>query len=362
MVPERINLAVIPGGALGKAFAGLAAEQGHRVAVWCHSRESLEEYQPSSKNIRVTGNMKEALLGAQVIFLAPPAKNFRGVFREVYSFSGSAFSATETLYLSGSKGLEKGTCYTPTQVILNEQPRLVDRIAAMSGPNLAKEMMRHDNLGTVISSYTADTAKYLQTEFQSKYFRVYTEPDVVGTEAAGALKNIFALGAGMGNALGVSPGTMALYMTRSLAEMTKLGMALGAQDRSTFMSLAGIGDLYLSCAKGATRNEEAGEELASGKTREELLASRKLIEGLYTVDVAVVLGRKHGIEIPITEGIYGVVHGDFDVREGIERLMGRQPSEEQLGGRAWPFRLARLGQRILCYAGFSPLPNHGNVN
>lgn len=248
--------------------------------------------------------------------------------------------------LIGTKGLEKGTNFTMSKIVLDEAPDLIDNLAVMSGPNLAREMALHKQTGTVFASYNEATAKRLQALFSTYYFKVFREEDVIGVEAGGALKNIMAFGAGIGTVVGMSQNSGAFYMTRALAEMTRLGMLLGAEREMTFMGLSGIGDLYVSCVGEGGRNKKAGMAFARGELAN-FLSSGILVESLFTVRAAVALVREHGEEAPITEAINGVLYEGLSIRQGIRQLLDRQPAKEFNGISNLRFQAGRLLMRLL---------------
>ncbi len=349
----EIKVGVVPAGALGSAFAKIAADMGHQVTLYFNRPESLETFKATHRSDRLEGidlprsihgtcDIQEVVKGARVLFLAPPSVRFREVFQNLKtSLRGDCD------VLIGTKGLEEGTNLTMSQIVLQERPNHIDHVAVMSGPNIANQMALRKETGTVIASYQAGTAKRLQALFNTNYFRVYTEEDVIALETAGALKNIMAFGVGIVNVLDVSQNTKALYFARALAEMAMIGKVLGAQDERPFMGLSGAGDFFLSCIGQGTRNTRAGEAFARGRSLKELETSKDLVESLYTVKVAADIVRKHNLNAPITLAINGMVHEGWDKSVCIQQLMDRKPEKEQLRDKDLGFYLARLGTRLL---------------
>lgn len=345
---ERVKVGVIPAGAMGLAFAQLASERGHLVTVYFHHFESLDRFERTRKSERLKGkrfaedicgtnDIREAVEGMDVVFMAPPSAKFEEVFEAVEPF----FEDGQDIGI-GSKGLIRGTNSTISQYILGRKPKMVDNLVVMHGPTLAREMVAHKETGIVFASYNEETAERLQALFYTDKFRVYTNADVVGVESGGALKNIMAFGAGAGAAMRISQNTMALYLTRSLAEMIRLGMALGAQDERTFSGLSGFGDLIVSSMGKGSRNKQAGRAFALGQSAESLLSSGTLVEGLHTVKVAAALANERGIDAPITKAIERALRGELKIHEGIQYLMSREPTKEYNGLRSLRFNLDRL--------------------
>lgn len=348
---EHVRVGVIPAGALGSAFAKLAAERGYEVTIYFHHPESLQEFERKHKSPRLKGipllgnvhgtcNIREVVEGSNVIFFAPPSEKVPEVFEKVEPILEDQY------FISGSKGLIQGknsNVLTMSQYILEKKPRLVDQLVVMSGPNLAREMALHKETGTLFVSYNTDTAKRLQSLFYTDSFRIYTEEDVVGAEAGGSLKNIIAFGAGAGAAFRVSQNTQALYITRGLAEITRLGMALGAKDERTFSGLSGLGDIVVSSVGKGSRNKRAGKAFALGQSAETLSSSGILVEALHTVKIAATFARKHGVDAPITELIDRALRGEIKASECIRYLMSRQPTREFNGVRSLRFAAEQLG-------------------
>lgn len=359
MSKEKITVAVGPAGEWGSAFAKVAAEKGHDVCLYMGTPEDVLVFQQTHRtrrlagvdmpsNIQATSDKEEFVKDADLIVLAPPSKDFRSFWREIMPFIDPQ---TDRLILT--KGLEQGTNLRMSEILLEQDPTSIDRIAVLSGPNLAKEVARSVLSGTVVAAYNLDTANRIQSWFNSEHFRVYTSDDPVGVEFGGALKNVMALGAGIADELKASSTSKALYFTRALEEMIRFGTALGGHE-ATFRGLSGEGDLFLSCIDGLTRNHRAGIRIAQGLSKAEIL-SIELVEGLYTIQSAVELARLHHIDVPIVDALYKVICGDLTIHEGINQLMGRQPTKEQLADKGLRFRLVMFIIRVLHKIGIRSL-------
>jgi glycerol-3-phosphate dehydrogenase (NAD(P)+) len=234
-----------------------------------------------------------------------------------------------TVLLSASKGLETGACLRMTEVIAEELP--LNDLAALSGPNISREIAQGLPASTVIAARDAGVARALRDIFMSPLFRVYAHTDVVGVELGGALKNVIALGAGILDGLKLGDNAKAAFMTRGLAEITRLGVAAGANPL-TFAGLAGMGDLIVTCASPHSRNRHVGEELARGRTIDEIRASMTHVsEGVPTTAAAVLLARRFGVTMPISEQINRIVFEGTSPRVAIQDLMSRAATDEWAG-------------------------------
>ena len=231
--------------------------------------------------------------------------------------------------LSLVKGIEEGTHLRMSEVIEQELPGR--RVAALSGPNLAREIAAGLPAGTVVASQDAELTAELASVLASDRFRIYTNPDLVGVELCGALKNVVALAAGMVDGLGLGDSAKAGIVTRGLAEMTRLGVAAGAHPL-TFAGLAGVGDLIATCMSPLSRNRRAGELMAAGATWEAAAAQLNgVAEGVFTVRGALALAAQHGVELPIAEQVEAVVHGGRAPMQAVAELMSRAPKDELSG-------------------------------
>ena len=330
-VTDRVG--VIGAGAWGTTLAILLADAQRPVSLWTHSPEAAERlahartndrYLPGvvfPPNVRVVTD--DDYLGEPHRFyvLATPSAHLRGTLRRV---AGSLHP--DAAILSVVKGIEEGTHLRMSQVAAQELPGR--RIAALSGPNLAREIAGGKPAGSVVASEDHDLAAELASVLSSDRFRVYTNPDVVGVELAGALKNVVALAAGMVDGLGFGDSAKAGIITRGLAEMTRLGVAAGAHPL-TFAGLAGVGDLIATCMSPLSRNRHAGELIASGVPWPE--AGERLAgvaEGVATVAGALGLAAAHGVEMPIAEQVRAVIHDQLPPMAAVAELMSRSTKDE----------------------------------
>ena len=333
------QIGVIGAGAWGTTLAVKLASAERPVTIWAHTPEANEElatvrenrrYLPGivfPPNVRVATD--EGYLGEPHRFfvLAVPSAHLRSTLRRL----------KDRLYpdaalLSVVKGIEEGTHLRMSEVIAQELPGR--RVAVLSGPNLAREIADGKPAGTVVASEEAELAAELASVLASDRFRVYTNPDVVGVELCGALKNVVALAAGFVDGLGFGDSAKAGIITRGLAEMTRLGVAAGAHP-VTFAGLAGVGDLIATCMSPLSRNRRAGELMASGISWTDAAARLNgVAEGVFTVRGALELAAEHGVELPIAEQVAAVIHEGRPPMAAVAELMGREPKDELAGLRA----------------------------
>jgi glycerol-3-phosphate dehydrogenase (NAD(P)+) len=271
--------------------------------------------------LRATRSMEEATRPADVVVMAVPSPHFRAVLQQAAPFIGRSRPV-----VSVTKGLEPESLLRMTEVIaqlLPHNPR-----AVLSGPNLAREIMAGYAAGATVACHDPDVATPLQDLFNSRLYRVYTTHDVVGVEVAGALKNVIALAAGMADGVGVGDNTRALVITRGLAELTRLGVAMGGEAR-TFAGLAGLGDLLATCMSPLSRNRHVGEQLGKGRKLDEIVGEMRMVaEGIHTCGLALELAARHGVEMPIAREIHRVVHGDVSALDAYRGLVRRPPGPE----------------------------------
>jgi glycerol-3-phosphate dehydrogenase (NAD(P)+) len=230
----------------------------------------------------------------------------------------------ETTFVSASKGLENGTLLRMTQVIHDVvSPSFPPRTAVISGPTFAREVARGDPTALVVAAADQSLAEFIQTAFSGPTFRLYTSPDPVGVEVGGSIKNVVAIGAGVLAGLGLGSNAMAALITRGLAEMTRLAVAMGGRAQ-TLSGLAGLGDLVLTCTGELSRNRAVGVELARGRTLDEIVSSMRMVaEGVKTTSAAVDLARCHSVEMPISEQMYRMLHSPIPPRDAVRQLMER---------------------------------------
>ena len=328
----RPTVAVIGAGAWGTTLASRCARHGS-TTIWGFEDEVVEEINARHSNslylkgfelptaLRATRSMEEATRQAEVILMAVPSPYFRAVLQQAAPFVRRSIPV-----VSVAKGLEPGSLLRMTEVIaelLPNNPR-----AVLSGPNLAREIMAGYAAGAVVACRDAAVAEGLQGLFKSGLYRVYTTHDVVGVEVAAALKNVVAIAAGMADGVGVGDNTRALVITRGLAELTGLGVAMGGEARM-FVGLAGLGDLLATCMSPLSRNRHVGEQLGRGRKLDDIVAEMHMVaEGVHTCGLAVELAKRHGIEMPIAREIHRVVHGEITALQAYRGLVRHPPGAE----------------------------------
>jgi glycerol-3-phosphate dehydrogenase (NAD(P)+) len=274
------------------------------------------------ESLHATDSLAGALAGTRVVVVAVPSHGVRHVLRQA-----APHVLADTLVVSATKGLEEDTLRRMSEVIATELTHTRE-IAVLSGPSFAAELARELPTAIVVASAAANAAARVQAEFRSPTFRLYGSGDVVGVEIGGSLKNIIAIAAGVVEGLGLGHNALAALITRGLAEITRLAVAAGAQ-RDTLAGLAGLGDLVLTCTGHLSRNRHVGIELARGRALDEILASTKMIaEGVRTTRVALALGARHGIELPIAAQMSAVLDGHRDPKLAVLELMGRRQRSE----------------------------------
>ncbi|MGC1107591.1 MAG: NAD(P)H-dependent glycerol-3-phosphate dehydrogenase [Candidatus Acidiferrales bacterium] len=332
------KIAIIGGGGWGTALAIVLARarESQPIALWARENDVLASLQGARENtaflpgfrvpqhVEVTGELGIALHDAEIVIGAMPAAHARAMYS-----AALPFLRPEMRFVSTTKGLEPETLLRVTEVMSQVMARdFRPRLAALSGPSFAKEVARGDPTAVVVASADRDTAKEIQREISGPTLRLYTNEDVLGVELGGALKNIIAIAAGVAEGLGLGHNTIAALITRGLAEMTRLGTALGAR-RDTLGGLAGMGDLVLTCTGDLSRNRFVGIELAHGKKLEEILRSMRMVaEGVGTTAAARTLARKAGVEMPITEQMFALLHKGRSPKDALRELMERRLKSE----------------------------------
>jgi len=323
----------------GTTLGIILARKSHPVAILARTAEESSELEAERQNsrflpgiefpesLRVSHDPQKALRGAKMVILAVPSRSFRdNVRRYQRAIEG------EPIVLSVAKGLEMDTGKRMSQVLEDElPPRLHPKICVLSGPNLALEIVEGKPASTVVASKEHRVAAEAQEILMSPYFRVYTNTDTIGVELGGALKHIIALGAGICDGLGYGDNGKAAFITRGLAEITRLGVAAGASP-ITFAGLAGVGDLVATCASRLSRNHFVGEQLAAGRPLKDILASMKNVaEGVYTTVAALKMAEELGVEMPIARATYQVLFEGLYPRQAVAELMARPPRAEWEG-------------------------------
>jgi glycerol-3-phosphate dehydrogenase (NAD(P)+) len=332
---ERI--AVIGGGSWGTALADLLAHNGNDTILWAYEKNLVDEmsrsrinsvYMPGivlNENLKFSNNLAEALDGRTVVLLVTPVQVMRSVLAQAAPLIGS-----ETIIVNASKGIELDTLKTVSQIcseILGEN--IINRYVALSGPTFAKEVA--EKLPTLILAASANEqcATRVQAAISNSYFRAYTNSDYIGAELGGAVKNVIAIAAGICDGLGFGYNARAALITRGLAEMNRLGQAMGA-DPYTFAGLAGMGDLVLTCTGDLSRNRTVGFKLGQGMKLSEILAEMKMVaEGVKSAESVYNLACSLGVEMPIVEKVYQVLHDDKPARQSVTDLMARELKAER---------------------------------
>jgi glycerol-3-phosphate dehydrogenase (NAD(P)+) len=325
-----MNVTVIGAGAWGTALANLLCQNEHVVTLWGHDAEHLARVRKTRENpiylpgialsskIQFQEKLDQSVKGAQCIVIAVPSKFVRQVTSQISGFSGLAVSVT--------KGIEYETGLTMSGVLKATMPNAA--AAALSGPTLALEIARGMPAAIVAAHPQAETAQQVQALFGRPAFRVYSSQDVAGVELGGAIKNVVALAAGIGDGLGLGDNAKAGLVTRGLAEMRRLGVARGAS-AETFSGLSGLGDLTVTCYSRLSRNRAFGERVGRGEKVESILAdTHSVAEGYPTARAAFQLARKLGIESPIIDEVHAALYEGKEVRRAVQDLMSREPKPE----------------------------------
>ncbi|MEW6319798.1 MAG: NAD(P)H-dependent glycerol-3-phosphate dehydrogenase [Acidobacteriota bacterium] len=329
-----MRVAVLGAGSWGTSLAIHLARVGHEVRLWGRDtalvadlarRRANAVYLPDvmfPDSLAPVTAVADAVRGAGIVVMAVPSHGLRQVARQA-----SAHLDPATIVVSATKGIETGTLARMSEVLAEEFPG-VPAQAVLSGPTFAAELARELPTAVVVASSASDVVERVQTEFRSGALRLYGSADVVGVEIGGALKNVIAIAAGVVEGLGLGHNALAALITRGLAEITRLAVALGAQ-RETLAGLAGLGDLVLTCTGQLSRNRHVGIELAHGRALDDIVASTKMVaEGVRTTEAALALGARHGVELPIAAQMAGVLAGRCEPLAAVCELMGRRQKNE----------------------------------
>ena len=330
-----MKIGIVGAGSWGTTLANHLAKNGHSVSIWAREPEVVESINadhinkiflpdsPLSKDLLADGVIGNVVADAELVVSAAPSHVVRSLSEDIRrGLSGNAPTV-----VSVSKGLDPETLDTMTGVLAVTLPDCP--IAALSGPSFAKEVYEERPTAVVAAADSDDVARSVQQVFNSAYFRVYTSEDTVGVELGGALKNVSAIAAGIVDGLDLGYNPRAALITRSLAEMTRLGIALGA-DPLTFAGLAGLGDLLLTCTGALSRNRTLGMELAKGKKWEEVAAERNSVaEGVNTARVVLDLAKRNGVELPVAAEVSAILFDGKQPMEAIKDLMSREPRAER---------------------------------
>ena len=329
-----MRCAVVGAGAWGTALACVLARNGEPVALWAREHEVVSSVNarqvnemflpglPLPADIRADADLPAVLEGAELVVLAAPSQVLRGVIRG----SVSAFARSMTVVVA-SKGIERESLAVMTAVAEQELPGR--DVVALSGPSFAAEVAAGQPTAIVAASTSPEAAARVQRTFSSETFRVYTHDDVLGVELGGSLKNVMAVATGIAEGLGLGFNSRAALITRGLAEMSRLGVAMGASP-DTFAGLAGLGDLVLTCTGALSRNRAVGMEIGRGATLEQALAGKQTVaEGVDTTRSARALARRQGVEMPIVDVVFRILFEDTPARDAIGELMTRELRPER---------------------------------
>jgi glycerol-3-phosphate dehydrogenase (NAD(P)+) len=333
-----VTAAVMGAGMWGTTFAQVLCDAGAPAVLWGRRQELTEAINQRHENpdylpgvtltgaLRATADPAAALDGADVVVLAVPAQTLR---QNLASWAG--LLPPGALLVSLMKGIEHGSHLRMSEVIAEVTGAGPDRIAVITGPNLAREIAERQYAAAVVACADDAMAKHLQETCHTPYFRPYTNPDVIGCELGGAVKNVIALAVGIAVGMGLGDNTRALLITRGLAEISRLGAALGA-DQLTFAGLAGMGDLVATCSSPLSRNRTFGENLGRGMPLADAAASASQVtEGVKSAGPVLELAHAHGVEMPITEVVAGVTQGRIEVAEAVMLLASRSAKPERYG-------------------------------
>ena len=326
------KIAVIGAGSWGTALASLLGEKGYNVSLWVYEADLIDEiikkrvnskYLPNvilSENIIPSAGLKDVLKDAELILSVIPTQHTRSVFKDVGSF------IPEGAYLvTASKGIENGTLQTVSQVLEELTGR---KAAALSGPSFAKEVTIMKPTAVTIASESVGKGQVLQKVFNTDHFRVYTNDDVLGVELGGALKNVMAIASGISDGLGLGSSARAALITRGLAEIIRLGVAMGAKEK-TFSGLSGIGDLVLTCTGSLSRNYTVGTRLGRGEKLKDIVDSMSMVaEGIATSESAYELAGKYKVDMPVVEQVYKTINEDKPPKDVVRDLMSRSLKSE----------------------------------
>jgi glycerol-3-phosphate dehydrogenase (NAD(P)+) len=330
------KVAVVGGGAWGTALAHTLASKGLDVHLWVYEPEVAAAIRATGENpvylpghrihpgVVASSDLEAVVTGAPVVVSVSPSQVVRSVMSRA-----AAWIASDAWIVSASKGIENGTLLLMHQVLQEAlSGHAPERIAALSGPSFAAEVARGIPTAVSLACPDPEAARALQTLFSGPVFRVYALDDVAGVEVGGALKNVVALAAGISDGLGFGHNSRAALITRGLAEISRVGAALGAKPL-TFLGLAGLGDLVLTCTGDLSRNRTVGLRLGAGEKLPDILASMKAVaEGVKTCEAAVALAGRLGVEMPIASQVWAVLHEGKDPRRAVEDLMGRPSKRE----------------------------------
>ncbi len=326
MSPRK--LAIIGGGSWGTALGIVLGPRFSKVSMWVYESDLAVRMQQSRQNdvflpglqvlphVQITSSLAEALGGAEIVLSVMPSHLARAVYGQMLPHL-----TDRMIFVSATKGLENGSLLQVSEIIrdvLGDRP-----VAVISGPTFAKEVARFEPTALVVACKDPAIATDIQSQFSGPSFRLYTSTDTIGVEIGGSIKNVVAIGAGVLHGMGLGFNAAAALITRGLAEMTRLAVAMGGKQQ-TLAGLAGLGDLVLTCTGDLSRNRTVGIELAHGRKLDEIVSSMRMVaEGIKTTNAAVDLAQRYSVEMPISEQMFQMLHFGLPPREAIQRLMER---------------------------------------
>ena len=330
------KIAILGAGSWGTALAMVLKDNGHDVCLWGNHASQIEEINTQHTNhqylpevilndeIYATTDLEKALLGANAVLFVLPTKVIRLVAKQV-----APLLEGNPVIIHASKGLEQESYLRISEILKQElQKEKYEEIVVLSGPSHAEEVAKKDLTTITAACEELSSAKVVQQLFSNSYFRVYTNTDVIGVELGAALKNVIAVGAGALHGLGYGDNAKAALMTRGLAEISRLGIAFGA-DPLTFIGLSGVGDLIVTCTSIHSRNWRAGDQLGQGKSLEDVLENMGMVvEGVQTCKAAYELAQEKGIEMPITNAVYNILYNGKNIKTEVLQLMERERKSE----------------------------------
>ena len=333
MTEESAHIAVLGGGSFGTAIANMIAANGHHTTLWMrdaeYARHCAEDREnprylpgyPLDQRLHITADLVLALSQAKLVFFSIPSKSFRDVCRQA-----AGLIEPGTMTVSTAKGIEGDTFKLMSDILSEELER--PRVGVISGPNLAREVARQELTATVIASADEELCNAVQQTLSTAFFRVYANHDMFGVELAGALKNIYAIAAGIASAMNLGQNTMSMLLTRSLAEMTRFATRLGA-DPMTFIGLSGVGDLFVTCTSPLSRNFRIGQALGQGKSLEKAIDDiGQVAEGVNTTRTVKRRAEELDIYMPLASGLYEVMFNHKSVKDIVRTMMVSDQTED----------------------------------
>lgn len=335
---DDLTMAVVGAGSWGTALAAVTADKGVETILWARreelaqaiaSRHENPEYLPGIElppALQATHDLEKAMSRASIVVMAVPSHAFRGIFRDA-----APLLAPGVPVVSLTKGIEQDSLKRMSQVMGEEADLGPSRVAVLSGPNLAREVVARQPSATVVACADEEVAGKLQTAFMAHYFRVYTNPDVVGVELVGSMKNVVAIAAGIAAGMGFGDNAKASLITRGLAEIARLGVAMGGNPL-TFAGLAGMGDLVATCYSPLSRNRTVGEQLGKGRKLDEIIGEMNMVaEGVKSSRPLCSMAERHGVEVPIAQHVVRVLYEGISPEDMVLSLMLREAKPELHG-------------------------------